>query len=98
MFLKEGVGAGALADAVKGYLLRLKQQWSANPNLTAYLADGLYENRTFDYYARLEKKISDLTPERVNEAFRKHIQLRRLVVIWAGDFKKSSQGDNNPRK
>jgi zinc protease len=88
LFLKGGVKAQELADAKKGYLLQMKHQWSSNRGLAALLAEGLYDKRTFEYYADLQTKISALTPEAVVQAFRKHIDPARLVIVRAGDFKK----------
>jgi zinc protease len=87
-FLKDGVDAREVLDARKGYLQQLKQEWSGNGGLANYLADGLYEGRTFAYYADYQKKIDALTPEAVHKAFQKHVLPKRLVIIEAGDFKK----------
>jgi zinc protease len=87
-FLKDGVDAREVGDARKGYLQQLKQEWSEDDSLAGYLADGLYEGRTFAYYADYQKKIDAVTPEAVHKAFQKHVQPKRLIVIEAGDFKK----------
>lgn len=44
------------------------------------------------YYADLENKIAALTPVQVSEAFRKHIDPTRLVIISAGDFPTDAAG------
>ena len=44
--------------------------------------------RTFAFTADQEKAILALTPAKVADAFRKHIDPRKLVIIRAGDFKK----------
>jgi len=52
------------------------------------LQENLYAGRTAAYQADFEKQVAGLTPEKVNEAFRKHIDPKRLVIVEAGDFKK----------
>src|SRR5262249_15679760 len=94
-FVKHGVDTKELADAQKGYLKQMKLQWTGNSRLASYLADGLYEGRTFAFYAELQKKIEALTPQDVSAAFRKHIYPKRLVIIPAGDFKRQ---ESTPRK
>jgi zinc protease len=37
----------------------------------------------------MEAKISALTPDQVNEAFRKHLDPAALSYVRAGDFKKA---------
>ncbi len=44
--------------------------------------------RTFAHAAKQEKDILALTPEKVKEAFSKHVDPKHLVIIRAGDFKK----------
>jgi zinc protease len=45
-------------------------------------------DRTFDFVAKREKRVADLTPGDIRSAFKKHIDPRKLVIIRAGDFKK----------
>jgi zinc protease len=40
--------------------------------------------------ADLEKAILALTPSQVADAFRKHVDPERLVIIRAGDFQKKA--------
>jgi zinc protease len=45
--------------------------------------------RTFLWRAGLDAKVAALTPEQVNEAFRRRIDPAALVIVKAGDFNKS---------
>ena len=38
--------------------------------------------------AEMEKKIQALTPEQVNKAMKKYIDVDKLVIVKAGDFEK----------
>jgi zinc protease len=46
-------------------------------------------DRTLKYDESLEAKVAALTPDQINEAFRKHIDPANLVFVKAGDFKKA---------
>jgi zinc protease len=85
--LKDGVTDKEVAEAKKAYLKMLKTNRSGDGPLANQLASGLHNGRTFAYYADLEKKIDELTPEQVSAAFRKHIHADKLIVVRAGDFK-----------
>jgi zinc protease len=85
--LKDGVTDKEVAEAKKAYLKMLKTNRSGDGPLANQLANGLHNGRTFAYYADLEKKIDELTPEQVSAAFRKHIKADKLIVVRAGDFK-----------
>ena len=56
--------------------------------IAGQIVSNLDTGRTFAFTADQEKAILALTPARVAEAFRKHIDPRRLVIIRAGDFPK----------
>ena len=51
---------------------------------------NLNAGRTFAFIAGQEKEILALTPGKVADAFRKHIDPQRLVIIRAGDFQKKA--------
>jgi zinc protease len=92
-FRKEGVGAAELDEAKKAYLAKLKADRASDDRLMRLLQDGLYAGRTFAYWAELEQKVAALTPAEVTEAFRRHIDPAKLVIIHAGDLKKPAAGN-----
>ncbi|HEV3263552.1 MAG TPA: pitrilysin family protein [Gemmataceae bacterium] len=87
--LKDGVDDTELAEAKRGYLEQEKVQRASDDNLVGTLAEQVFDGRTFAYAAQLDDKIQALTPDQVAAALRKHIAPKRLVVIRAGDFKKT---------
>jgi zinc protease len=89
--LKDGVTETELAEAKKSYLARQQTSRGNDSSLASLLADGLFNNRTFDYYAEQEKRVSELTVDEVNKAIRKYWSPKKLVIIHAGDFKKKSR-------
>ncbi len=66
--------------------------------LTDLLADNLYAGRTMKYYADLENKIKDQTPETVLAALKKYVDPKRLVIVVAGDFKEEQQAASKEQK
>src|SRR5262249_10852277 len=85
---KEGVADAELDAAKKAYLARLKAGRASDDQLMKLLQDGLYANRTFAYWADLEKKLAALTSAEETEASRRAIDPEKLVIIQAGDLKK----------
>jgi zinc protease len=87
-FCTAGVTAKELEEGKKGYLGQFKVQLADDFQLAGLISECLDANRTFAYYTNLEKKAANLTPEEVNAAVRKHLSLKKMVVVRAGDFKK----------
>jgi zinc protease len=88
LMLKDGVSAKELDEAKKSFLQAQKVGRSSDGALAGLLQNWLRTDRTAAFLAESEKKIAALTPEQVNEAFRKHVSANKLVIIQAGDFKK----------
>jgi len=84
--LKDGVTADEVAKAQQGYL-QARAVARANDAALAGLLSGLrHLDRTMTFEAELEKKIQALTPAQVNDALRRHVDPKKLVVVTAGDF------------
>jgi zinc protease len=87
-FLKEGATAKEVEEARKAYLAAAKNQRSSDGALAGLLVGWLHAGRTSAYMADFEKKVGEATAEQVNEAFRRNIDPKRLVIVEAGDFSK----------
>ncbi len=85
--LREGFGAEEVAAAKKGLLearyLARTQDGALAERLTRYL----FVERTFAWDIDFERRIAALTPAEVRDALRRHLELERLAVTKAGDFK-----------
>ena len=55
------------------------------------LTDNLYASRSMKYYAELERRIKEQTPETVLAALKKYFDPKRLVIVTAGDFKDAKE-------
>jgi zinc protease len=80
----DGVTADELDQAKTGYLQALEVSRSSDGRLASMLTDNLYAGRTMKYYADLEKKIKDQTPETIHATVKKYFDIKRLVVVVAG--------------
>ncbi|HEY2253252.1 MAG TPA: insulinase family protein, partial [Planctomycetaceae bacterium] len=85
--LKDGVTEGELTRAKGGYLQAREVDRTDDRKLAGILANNLRAGRTMKYYSDLEQKIRAGTPAQVNDAFRKYIDPKRIVIFEAGDFK-----------
>lgn len=57
--------------------------------LAGRLLSHRYWGRTMAYDIELEKKIAALTPQDLQSAMKKHLDLDKLTIARAGDFKKA---------
>jgi zinc protease len=89
-FFKEGVEEKELTEGIKAYLLERKNQRLTDAGLVTQLATNLYAGRTMAFQEAQEQAIAELTVDKVNTAFRKHIDPKRLILIRAGDFSKKN--------
>jgi zinc protease len=87
-FLDEGPSPQELADARKAYLEAQKVGRTGDAALAGQIASNLRLGRTFAFARDQEKRIADLRPTDIKEAFRKYIDPKKLVIVRAGDFKK----------
>ncbi|MBQ5966008.1 pitrilysin family protein [Massilia sp. ZL223] len=90
--LKEGFTAAELAGAKSGLMQQRLQNRSDDGVLAAGWTAFLYQKKTFEWSAELERKLMAVTVPQLNAAFRKAIDPARLSVFIAGD-----QGKVKPR-
>jgi zinc protease len=87
-FLKDGPTERELADAKQAFVEGLKVGRTSDEAIAAQIVSHIDIGRTFAHEAQQEQAILALTPQKVTEAFRKHVDPKKLVIIRAGDFKK----------
>jgi zinc protease len=88
LFLKDGPTDKELADARQAFVEGQKVGRTTDDAIAAQIVSHMDIGRTFAHEAAQEKAILELTPQKVTEAFRKHVDPKKLVIIRAGDFKK----------
>jgi zinc protease len=84
--LREGITNEELDKAREGYLQARRVARSSDGGLVGSLGNLRHYNRTMQWEADFEKKISALTAEEINAAVKRHIDSKQLVMVSAGDF------------
>jgi len=87
--VKDGFSDAEIAEAKKGWLQRQTVSRAQEGELANLLSADAYENRTVAFQGELEKKIAELTPQQVGDAFRRHMDASQISMFKAGDFKKA---------
>jgi zinc protease len=87
-YLKDGPTDKEVTDAKIAFVEAQKVGRTADAAIAGQIVSNLNTERTFAFAANQEKAILALTPAAVADAFRKHIDPNRLVIIRAGDFQK----------
>ena len=85
-FLKDGPTEKEVADAKQAFVEAQKVGRTADGAIAGQIVSNLNTGRTFAFAADQEKAILALTPAKVADAFRKHIDPSKLVILRAGDF------------
>jgi zinc protease len=88
--LKEGFTAEEVEAAKKGYLQSRQVGRAQDRELASRLSAMTYYGRTLAWDIEMEKKIAALTPEQINGAMRRHIDLAKISIFKAGDFAKAA--------
>jgi zinc protease len=86
LFMDKGISSEELAAAQRGFLEQAKVARTRDDALARALATNEFAGRTYTHQAKLERAISELTPEVVTQTFRRYINPQRLVIVEAGDF------------
>lgn len=87
--LKDSFTTEEIAAAKSGYRQSRQVSRAQDPELARTLASYLFLNRTLGRDAEFEKKIGALTPEQINAAMRRYIDLSKMTIIKSGDFAKN---------
>lgn len=85
--LKDGFTEDEVAGAKSGFLQARAVRRMEDRALAETLAGYLFLDRTFSWDAELERRISDLSPQEITDALRRHLDPAKITVIKAGDFR-----------
>ena len=89
-FIQSGPSADELAAAKTAWLEARKTGRSSDGTIVGQLVSNLDLGRTMARVAADEKRVAELTPQEIQDAFRRHVDPDKLVIIRAGDFKKNT--------
>lgn len=85
--LKDGFSADEIKAAKSGWLQSRQVSRAQDNELVGRLRSNAYLGRTVNWDAELEKKVEALTPEQITAAMRRHLDLTKMSIVKAGDFK-----------
>jgi zinc protease len=85
-FITDGPTADEVSAAQTAWLESQKVSRSSDGRIAGQVTSNLNLDRSFAYMTEREKKVAALTPEVIRDAFKKHVDPSKLVIIRAGDF------------
>jgi zinc protease len=92
--LTGGITQKELDDARQGFLQSRQVMRTDDGDLAEVLELTLATDRTMEFYSTQEERVVKLTPDQVRDAFRKHIDPKKILTVVAGDWataKKASE-------
>jgi zinc protease len=84
--ITEGFTAEEITAAKSGWLQSRTVTRAQDGSLAGTLNNYLFIKRNMAWDEALEKKVSELTPEQINAAMKKHLKPESINIIKAGDF------------
>ena len=91
LMLKDGITAEELDAAKQGFLQGEQVARTEDAQLAAIIEESLDAGRSLKYQADLEARVMKVTADDVVKACRKYLDPKKLVIVEAGDFKKSGE-------
>lgn len=89
--LAEGYSAEEVEAAKKSWLQSRKVGRANDPELADRLVTHRYWDLTMTSYdAAIEEKVAALTPAQIQAAMKRHLDVAKLNIVRAGDFKKAN--------
>jgi zinc protease len=87
--LKDGFTADEVEKAKKTWLDQRSVSRAEEASIASQLGSRERWGRTLLWDAKLEAAVAALTPEQVNEAFKRHVNPAAVSIVKGGDFKKA---------
>src|ERR1035437_6407635 len=87
--LKDGFTADEVEKAKKTWQDERAVARAEESSIASLLMIREHWSRTLEWDAKLEAAVAALTPERVNEAFKRHVDPAAVSIVKGGDFKKA---------
>ncbi|HEX8705721.1 MAG TPA: pitrilysin family protein, partial [Myxococcaceae bacterium] len=94
--MKEGFTPEEIQRARAGLLEYRQTGRAQDSGLARTLASYLYYGRDLRYDAELEQRMAKLTAEDVRQALARHVDLKKLTVVKAGDFEGAKKKASAP--
>lgn len=86
---KDGFTAEEVESAKSGWVQSQQMNRAQDRSMAGKLSSNAYLNRTMKWSKELEDKMMSLTPEQINAAITKYIDVDKMIILRAGDFKRA---------
>jgi zinc protease len=87
--LKDGFTADEVEKAKKTWLDERSVERAEESSIAGLLSGRERWGRTLQWDAKLEASVAALTPQQVNDAFKRHMDPAAVSIVKGGDFKKA---------
>jgi zinc protease len=84
--LRDGYTDEEVESAKRAWIQSRQVARSQDGSIVGMLASNIHNDRRMAAQAELEAKVSALTPDRILDAMRRHIDLDGLIIMKGGDF------------
>jgi zinc protease len=88
--IKDGFTADEVAAAKSGWQQSRSVGRSSDSALAAQLAQLDFDEETMAFAADLETKVAALTPQQIQDALRRNLDVASMSIVKAGDFTKAA--------
>jgi zinc protease len=88
--LKDGFTADEVEKAKRTWLDERSVARTEETSVASLLQARERWGRTLQWDAKLEAAVAALTPQQVNDAFRRHVDPTAISIVKGGDFKKAA--------
>lgn len=88
--LKDGFTQQELDADRSGWIQNQQVGRAEDRSLAQLLAARDFDNRTMSWDEELQKKVVSLTPEEIRAALRRNLDVAKMAIVKAGDFKKAA--------
>ncbi len=85
----EGFTAEELDAAKSGWTQSQAMNRAQDRSMASRLSNNIFLKRTMEWSKELEDKMLALTPELINKAMAKYIDVDKMIILRAGDFKRA---------
>jgi zinc protease len=86
---KDGFTPEEVESAKSGWVQSQQMNRAQDRSMASKLSSNAYLNRTMKWSKELEDKMMSLTPEQINAAIAKYIDVDKMIILRAGDFKRA---------
>lgn len=86
--LKDGFTEKEWKSSLDSWLQQRKLSLNSNGSLAGLLNKYMFEGKDLTFYSELETKAQQLKLKDINNALKKYLDTNKIVLIYAGDFRK----------